>query len=443
MADSGPKRGELPPPEGQSAASRGERVLAGGECPAGVAAPAPDGRGPLRFSVRPGPAEGRARLGCLRTPHGAVRTPAFMPVGTQGTVKGLDPDEVRGAGAEILLANTYHLWLRPGPDLVAAHGGLHGFMGWDGPILTDSGGFQVFSLQGLRRVDDGGVTFRSHLDGAMRRLDPETAVAVQEALGSDIAMVLDECVPYPCGRDVAEAAVVRTLRWAERCRAAHRRADQAQFAIVQGGVHADLRAECSRQLVAMDFPGYALGSLSVGEPLGEMRRVLEATVELLPADKPRYLMGVGSPDYLLEAVWYGIDMFDCVLPTRIARNGTALVLPTGLLPSETGAAPADLVEGRSGRLVVRNAAYAHDLRPLDPTCGCPCCSRCTRAYLRHLFRAGEMLGPRLLSIHNLHTVHRFVGALRAHIAAGTLADFREAFWATATPWAAVNRAGTP
>ena len=401
-----------------------------------------NGPGCLRFSVQAGPGGGRARLGILRTPHGAIRTPVFMPVGTQGTVKGLHPDEVGAAGAEILLANTYHLWLRPGPDLVAAHGGLHGFMGWTGPILTDSGGFQVFSLQGLRRVDDAGVTFRSHLDGAMRRLDPETAVAVQEALGSDIAMVLDECVPYPCGRDEAEVAVARTLRWAERCRSAHTRPDQAQFAIVQGGVHADLRAECTRHLVAMDFPGYALGSLSVGEPLAEMRRVLESTVDLLPADKPRYLMGVGSPDYLLEAVWHGIDMFDCVLPTRIARNGTALVLPSGLLPSETGAAPADLAEGRSGRLVVRNAAYAHDLRPLDPTCACSCCGRFTRAYLRHLFRAGEMLGPRLLSMHNLHTVHRFVGALRAHIAAGTLADFRGAFWSTATPWSAVNRVGT-
>lgn len=404
--------------------------------------PAPTDPGPLRFTMQAAPGGGRARLGCLQTAHGDIRTPVFMPVGTQGTVKGLDPAEVRGAGAEILLANTYHLWLRPGPDLVAAHGGLHRFMGWDGPILTDSGGFQVFSLQGLRRVDDDGVTFRSHLDGAMRRLDPDTAVAVQQALGSDIAMVLDECVPYPCGREEAEAAVARTLRWAQRCRAVHTRPDQAQFAIVQGGVHADLRAECTRHLVAMDFPGYALGSLSVGEPLDEMRRVLETTVDLLPTDKPRYLMGIGSPDYVLEAVWYGIDMFDCVLPTRIARNGTALMVPGGLLPSETGAAASELIEGRTGRLVVRNAAYANDLRPLDPGCGCPCCAGFTRAYLRHLFRAGEMLGPRLLSLHNLHTVHRFVGALRAHIAAGTLADFRQAFWATATPWAAVNRART-
>lgn len=393
----------------------------------------------LGFTARLGPSGASARLGCLHTPHGDIRTPVFMPVGTQATVKSLLPSEVRAAGAEILLANTYHLWLRPGPDLIARHAGLHGFMGWNGPILTDSGGFQVFSLQSLRRLDDEGVTFRSHLDGAVRRLDPETAVAVQEALGSDIAMVLDECVPYPCTREQAQQAVARTLRWAERCRAAHRRADQAQFAIVQGGVHADVRAECTRALVSMDFPGYALGSLSVGEPLDEMRRVLEATVDLLPADKPRYLMGIGSPDYILEAVWHGIDMFDCVLPTRIARNGTAVVLPAGLLPSETGAAAGDLPEGRVGRLVVRNAAYAHDLRPLDPTCGCPCCTAFTRAYLRHLFHAGEMLGPRLLSVHNLYSLHRFVGAIRAHIAAGTLADFRQAFWAAAVPWAAINR----
>jgi queuine tRNA-ribosyltransferase len=395
------------------------------------------------FEVRAAPgSSGRARLGRLRTPHGEVPTPVFMPVGTQAAVKGLTPAEVRACGGEIVLANTYHLWLRPGPDLIAAHGGLHAFMGWDGPILTDSGGFQVFSLRGLRRVDDDGVTFRSHLDGSTRRLDPETAVAVQEALGSDIAMVLDECVPYPAAREEAEAAVRRTLRWAERCRAAHRRTDQALFAIVQGGTYTDLRAACARELVAMDFPGYALGSLSVGETLDQTRQALEATVDLLPADRPRYLMGVGSPDYVLEAVWYGIDMFDCVLPTRIARNGTALVLPPGLLPSETGVAvdAADLPEGRAGRLVVRNAAYARDLRPVDPSCACPCCRGFTRAYLRHLFHAGEMLGPRLLTLHNLHTMHRLVRAIRRHAAAGTLGELRAAFWSRATAWSARNRA---
>lgn len=383
--------------------------------------------------------EGRGRLGLLRTAHGIVETPAFMPVGTQGSVKGLLPAEVRAAGAAMLLANTYHLWLRPGAERVAELGGLHRFMAWDGPILTDSGGFQVFSLADRSRVDDDGVTFRSHLDGSLRRLDPATAVAVQEALGSDVAMVLDQCVPYPCARDEAEAAVRRTVRWAEICRGAHRRGDQLLFAIVQGGVHADLRARCTDALVALGFPGYALGSLSVGEPLAEMRRVLEATVPLLPQDRPRYLMGVGSPDYLLEAVWSGIDLFDCVLPTRVARNGTALVLPAGLVASETGAAGTDLPEGRTGRLVVRNASYAADARPVDPTCGCPCCRDFTRAYLRHLFRSGEMLGPRLLSCHNLHTLHRFVAAIRASIASGELAAFREAFWERAEPWAPSNR----
>ena len=410
--------------------------------PAGPPAPVPlPGAPAFAFAAAPGPGGGRARQGCLRTPHGEVRTPAFLPVGTQGGVKGLTPAEVRAAGAEMILCNTYHLWLRPGVEVVGDHGGLHGFTGWHGPILTDSGGFQVFSLQGLRRLDADGVVFRSHLDGTERRLGPEEAVRIQEALGADVAMVLDECVPYPCTHEAAATAVARTLAWAERCRAAHRRHDQAQFAIVQGGTHGDLRAECTRQLVAMGFPGYALGSLSVGEPLPEMRRVLEAGVDLLPPERPRYLMGVGSPDYILEAVWHGIDLFDCVLPTRIARNGTAFVLPPGLLPSETGAAvaPEALPEARRGRLVVRNAAYARDLRPVDAGCGCPCCRDHTRAYLRHLFRAGEMLGPRLLSVHNLHTLHRLVRCLRTHIAGGSLAEFRQAFWAAAEPWAALNR----
>lgn len=390
---------------------------------------------------RVGRPDGRARLGRLATPHGTLATPAFMPVGTQGTVKGVTPAEVRASGAEMILANTYHLWLRPGPELIAAHGGLHGFMGWDGPILTDSGGFQVFSLESLRAIDDVGVRFRSHLDGGERLLTPEGAVEIQEMLGADIAMVLDQCVPYPC--DIADArdAVRRTLAWAERCRQAHRRPDQWLFAIVQGGIHAALRAECTAALVQQGFPGYALGSLSVGEPLAEMCHVLDATVELLPVDQPRYLMGVGSVDYLVEAVWRGVDLFDCVLPTRIARNGTAMVLPAGLVASETGAqlTAADLPEGRVGRLVVRNAAYASDLRPLDPSCACPACRGHTRAYLRHLFRAGEMLGPRLVSAHNLHTLQRLMAALRAEIAAGRLAEFRARFWATAVSWSRRNR----
>lgn len=397
------------------------------------------------FAFSPvGRADGRARLGRLATPHGEVATPAFMPVGTQGTVKGLTPAEVRAGGAQILLANTYHLWLRPGPALVAAHGGLHGFMGWDGPILTDSGGFQVFSLEALRAIDDTGVRFRSHLDGAERLLTPEVAIGIQEALGSDIAMALDQCVPYPCPHAEAEGAVRRTLAWAERCLRARTRPDQWLFGIVQGGVHRALRAGCTTELVQMGFDGYALGSLSVGEPLAVMCAVLDDTAELLPAARPRYLMGVGSPDYLLEAVWRGIDLFDCVLPTRVARNGTALLLPAGLVPSETGqGAEADeLPEGRQGRLVVRNAAYREDLRPLDPTCACPACQGHTRAYLRHLLHAGEMLGPRLLTLHNLHTLQRLMAAIRAAIAAGALTDFRAAFWAGAQPWSARNRAAS-
>ena len=408
--------------------------------------PQPTGApGGLAFEVHGGPGGGRARRGTLHTPHGRVRTPAFMPVGTQGSVKGVTAAEVRAGGAEMILANTYHLWLRPGEELVARHGGLHGFMGWAGPILTDSGGFQVFSLEPLRAVDDAGVRFRSHLDGSERLLTPEGATAVQEALGADIAMVLDQCVPYPCPAEAAADAVRRTVHWAERCRRAHGRVDQWLFAIVQGGVHTALRAECTRALVQLDFPGYGLGSLSVGESLTEMCRVLDETVELLPAARPRYLMGVGSPDYLVEAVWRGVDLFDCVLPTRIARNGTALVLPPGLLPPETGA-PAgegDLPEGRHGRLVVRNAAYARDLRPLDPGCGCPCCAGYTRAYLRHLFHAGEMLGPRLVTLHNLHTLQRLMAAMRDHIAGGTLDAFRARFWAGAEPWARRNRQEGP
>lgn len=388
---------------------------------------------------------GAARLGLLRTPHGDIPTPAFAPVGTQGTVKGLTPDELARAGVPLILCNTYHLWLRPGPALVARHGGLHGFTGWHGPILTDSGGFQAMSLSRLNRIDDDGITFRSHLDGSTHRLTPEVAVAIQEALGADIAMVLDQCIPHPAPRQQAEAAVRRSLAWAERCIRARARAAQAQFAIVQGGVHTDLALACARALADLPFPGYAIGSLSVGEPLAAMCAALRAVVPALPADRPRYLMGVGSPDYLVEAVWHGVDLFDCVLPTRIARNGTALLLPAGLVPSETGRSvrPADLPEGRQGRLVVRNAAYAQDLRPLDPSCACPACDRYSRAYLRHLCRAHELLAPRLLSLHNLHTLQRLVRALRAAIAANALTDFREAFWLRSLPWSAANRETAP
>jgi queuine tRNA-ribosyltransferase len=390
--------------------------------------------------VRPGPQGGR--LGRLETPHGAVDTPAFMPVGTQATVKGLLPDEVAATGAQILLANTYHLWLRPGVEVVAAHGGLHGFMRWSGPILTDSGGFQAMSLGSLSHAGDDGIAFRSHLDGSRRTLTPEGAVAIQEALGSDVAMVLDQCIAYGSPRAEVERAVARTVAWAERCLSAHRRPDQALFAIVQGGVHTDLALACLERLRGLPFAGYAVGSLSVGEPLAELRRALAAVVPGLPWERPRYLMGIGSPDVVLEAVWHGVDLFDGVLPTRVARNGTALVLPPGLAPEGPGAGvdPAELPEGRVGRLVVRNAHYARDLRPLDPSCRCPACAGgYTRSYLRHLFHAGEMLGPRLVSLHNLYTLQRWVRALREAVAEGRLAELRERFWSSAVPWSARER----
>jgi queuine tRNA-ribosyltransferase len=371
---------------------------------------------PVRFEVTAADPSSAARTGRLHTPHGAVPTPVFMPVGTQATVKGMTPEELAEAGSRIVLANTYHLWLRPGEDVIAEAGGLHRFMGWDGPILTDSGGFQAWSLGALRRVDADGFTFRSHLDGSGRRLTPEDAVRIQERLGSDIAMCLDQCTGHPTPRDEAEAAAERTLRWAERCRRAHARGDQALFAIVQGGAYEDLRRASARALVDLGFPGYAVGSLSVGEPPDVMAAMLDATVPLLPPDRPRYLMGVGTPDLILEAVWRGVDMFDCVLPTRVARNGTALVV------------------GGAGRMVLRNARYARDFRPLAEDCDCYACRRYTRAYVRHLVKAGEMLGARLLTVHNLRVLHRFVEDLRAAIGAGDLAAFRSSFWARSQAW---------
>jgi len=360
--------------------------------------------------------DGLARAGLLRTPHGTVETPAFMPVGTQGSVKGLSPEEVAEAGARMILANTYHLWQRPGPQRIARAGGLHAFTGWPGAMLTDSGGFQVFSLNA--KVDADGVTFSSHLDGARLRLTPEEAMSIQVQLGADVAMALDQCTAYPIAHTEARIAHLRTLAWAERCLHAHDPAEgpnpgQVLFGIVQGSVYRDLREASARALVAMDFPGYAVGSLSVGEPAAAMAEVLDYTVPLLPHDRPRYLMGVGTPDYLIEAVARGIDMADCVLPTRVARNGTALMYPRS---------------GAPARLVLRNAVHADDLEPIDRDCGCYACRRYTRAYIHHLVRAGEMLGLRLLSLHNLHTLHRFMADMRGSILAGEFAAFREAFW---------------
>ncbi|PZN13522.1 MAG: tRNA guanosine(34) transglycosylase Tgt [Bacillota bacterium] len=363
------------------------------------------------FTVEHREAHSRARVGLLSTPHGTVRTPAFMPVGTQAAVKTLSPHELREVGAEIVLSNTYHLYLRPGAAVVAAAGGLHRFMAWDGPILTDSGGFQVFSLAGLRHVDDDGVRFRSHLDGSEHRFTPELSMEVQRALGADIIMCFDECLEYPADRQRAERSLQRTTAWARRCHALWRSwgdGRQALFGIVQGGVYPDLRREAARALVEMDFPGYAVGGLSVGEPPEVTVQVLEATVPCLPEDRPRYLMGVGSPDLILEAVWRGIDMMDCVLPTRLARHGT--------------------VYTSEGKLTVRNAAFARDFRPLDPACDCYACRHFTRAYIRHLLKVNESLGMRLTTIHNLRYLFRFMERLREAVAADRLPAFREEFY---------------
>jgi queuine tRNA-ribosyltransferase len=350
-----------------------------------------------------------ARLGRLHTPHGIIDTPAFMPVGTQATVKTMSPEELKRMDAHIILSNTYHLFLRPGHDIVREAGGLHRFMNWDRAILTDSGGFQVFSLSDLRKITEEGVEFRSHLNGDKLFLSPEKATEVQNALGADIIMAFDECPPYPAEYDYVKQSMERTTRWAERCLKAHERPhDQALFAIVQGGMYADLRRESAAQLTSMDFPGYAIGGLSVGESKPLMYEMLECTVPLLPADKPRYLMGVGSPDALLEGAIRGVDMFDCVLPTRIARNGTVMT--------------------STGRLVVRNAGLARDFGPLDPNCSCYTCTHYTRAYLRHLIKADETFGIRLTTNHNLHFLLELMRQVRQAIAEDRLLDFRDEFF---------------
>jgi queuine tRNA-ribosyltransferase len=339
--------------------------------------------------------DGAARRGRLHTPHGTVETPVFMPVGTQATVKGLTPEQVREAGAQILLGNTYHLALRPGDAVITELGGLHRFMAWDRPILTDSGGFQIYSLAPTRRIDDHAAVFRSHIDGALVELTPERAVAIQENLGSDIAMCLDECPPHGTPAEYLRVAVERTLHWAERCRAAHRRPDQALFAIVQGGTDLDLRARCAAGLVALDFPGYALGGFSVGETEAQMLAALAPSAALLPADRPRYLMGVGRPEDILAGVRAGIDMFDCVLPTRNGRNAAAFT--------------------DEGELHLRNACHKRDPRPLESGCPCYVCRHFSRAYLHHLFLAKEMLGPTLLSLHNVAFYCRFLADVRRAI----------------------------
>jgi queuine tRNA-ribosyltransferase len=347
--------------------------------------------------------DGRARAGWLDTPHGRVATPAFMAVGTQGTVKGLTPQQLREAGVQVVLGNTYHLSQRPGDELIAELGGLHHFMGWSGPILTDSGGFQAYSLARQCRIDDQGLVFRSHLDGARVELTPERAMRIQENLGGDIVMCLDECPPYEAPAEACRQAVQRTIRWAERCRQAHQRPDQALFAIVQGGTDLALRQECARALVALDFPGYALGGFSVGEPPEQMWALLPQVTALLPEDKPRYLMGVGRPEDLIVAVAAGVDLFDCVLPTRNGRNGMAFTA--------------------QGPLRLRNACHRRDAAPLESDCRCYTCRHFSRAYLHHLFLAEEMLGPILLSLHNLAFYNRLLAELRQAIDRHCLAEW--------------------
>ncbi len=349
-----------------------------------------------------------ARAGVFATPHGDLITPVFAPVGTQATVKTLTPRDLAELGATLVLANTYHLYLRPGTALIQDFGGVHAFMGWPGPMLTDSGGFQVFSLALRRKLDPDGVTFRSHIDGSAHRFTPESTIASQEALGADIIMCLDECAE-PLDRRYNEEALRRTHAWAVRCQAAHGRADQALFGIVQGGIFPDLRVGGARALRGLDLPGCAIGGLSVGETKAQMYATLDVTVPELPTGKPRYLMGVGAPEDIVEGVARGIDIFDCVLPTRVARNG-------GLFT-------------RYGRMNLRNARYAADPLPVEPGCDCYACQHFSRAYLRHLFKAGETLGLHLATVHNVRFMVRLMHDIQAHIAAGTFAGFRQQFLA--------------
>ena len=350
----------------------------------------------MRFQVTH--TQGHARRGVLETAHGTVQTPVFMPVGTVGTVKGVTPHELADLGARIVLGNTFHLWLRPGLEVVAAHGGLHGFMGWQGPILTDSGGFQVWSLTHLRKITEMGVKFASPLDGQRLLLSPEKSMQIQKVLNADIVMIFDECTPYPADRETARQSMELSLRWAERSKSAHADNPNALFAIVQGGMYEALRERSLERLVEIGFDGYALGGLSVGEPKSDMVRILSHMGPRLPADKPRYLMGVGTPEDIVFAVGQGIDMFDCVMPTRNARHG--------------------LLFTWSGDLRIRNARFRQDTGPVDPDCGCYTCRHYSRAYLHHLQRSGEMLGARLNSIHNLHFYQDFTARLRESLEQG-------------------------
>ena len=365
----------------------------------------------------------KARRGRLKTAHGVIDTPAFMPVGTQGSVKGVSPRELRELNAQIILGNTYHLFVRPGLDVIKHFGGLHNFMSWDGPILTDSGGYQIFSLAKLRKITEEGVEFQNHIDGARAFISPEIAMEIQAALGSDIAMVLDECVPYPCEYDYAAKSAELTARWAKRCKAvasavsadsgadalrtAHLTARQLLFGIIQGGAFDDLRRASAQAMVELDFDGYAIGGVSVGEPEEEMMRAVESVEPFLPTHKPRYAMGLGTPPQMLQMIARGMDMFDCVLPTRLARNGTAFTA--------------------TGTLNLKNAEFTLDKRPIEKNCACETCRQFSRGYIRHLIKAGEILGLRLITLHNLHFYLNLMNKARTEIENGTFDQFRKAF----------------
>ena len=364
----------------------------------------------LNFEIKKIDKKTGARLGVMHLPHGDVETPVFMPVGTQATVKSMTPEELKDeVKSHIILSNTYHLYLRPGHELIREAGGLHKFMNWDRNILTDSGGFQVFSLGDLRKISEEGVTFRSHIDGSKKFLSPEIATQSQMDLGADIIMAFDECVPYPADFKYTRESMELTLRWAQRCKNTMTNPNQGLFGIVQGGMYKDLRIECANRLVDMDFPGYAVGGLSVGEPKELMYEMLDITLEHLPQNKARYLMGVGTPDCLVEGVMRGIDMFDCVYPTRVARNGTAMTW--------------------NGRLVIKNAQYEHDFHPIDEHCNCYTCRNYSRAYIRHLVRVNEIFGLRLLTIHNLHFLIDFMRQMRQSIMEDRFPEFYRKFTA--------------
>ena len=359
----------------------------------------------VSFKVIKEDARTEARLGRLTTPHGVVETPVFMDVGTQGTVKALEPRDLVETGAQVVLGNTYHLLLRPGADVIAAAGGLHRFMRWEGPILTDSGGFQVFSLAKMRRLTEDGCLFNSHIDGHAFFLGPKESMAMQRVLASDVAMVFDECLPYPCDRARAEKSVEQTIRWAARSKAEPHAEGQQVFGIVQGGVYGDLRRRCAEELVATGFDGYAIGGVSVGEPEAEMYRAVEASAPFLPKDRPRYVMGLGVMHQMAECVARGVDMFDCVIPTRVARHGTAIT--------------------RRGNVAIKAAKWTFDQGPVEEGCDCYCCRNFTRSYVRHLLACDEILGLRLLTIHNVRALNRFMAEMRAAIADGTFYDWKE------------------